>query len=108
MQSFYCNIMDLEYRLHFSAYLAKCINKAQPALACEGQCILMQKIGEKEKQEAEKNLVAHEYVVLYVHKEYTAFNAKQPDGQMRENPFTPYLISYGFEYNALLYRPPIS
>lgn len=107
LQSFYCNFMDLEYRLRFSEYLAKCINKSQPALLCDGQCVLMKKLEEKAQHESEKNLVAYDYSSLYVHKEYAAFDTNLLDIPVLEHHFTPYLVDYVFEYNALLYRPPI-
>ncbi len=99
--------MDLDYRMRLSAYLAMCINKSQPLLACEGQCVLMKKLEDKAAQETEKNLVSYEYSTLYVHKEHLAFSPQQPDTQTGQSHFTPYLLGDGFEYNALLYRPPI-
>lgn len=107
LQSFYRSFMAMDYHFNLPEYLAKCINKNQQQLACEGQCILMKKIAEKEKQESEKNLVAHEYNVLYVHKEFAVFAMRQPSEEARESGFPPYVIDYGFEYNTPVFRPPI-
>src|SRR3546814_3580685 len=67
LQSFYRSIMTVEYQIHLPAYIAKCINKDQPQLHCNGQCALMKKIEDKEDKEAKKNLVVYEYSSLYVH-----------------------------------------
>lgn len=34
----------LDYFIQLEEYQAKCVNKARPELACNGQCILMQKL----------------------------------------------------------------
>ncbi len=108
LQSFYRSIMAVEYQLHLPEYLSKCINKGQPQLHCNGQCVLMKKIAEKEKEETKKNLVVYEYSALYVHKEYTVFAMYQPNEEACESHFSPYLIDYRFKYNTPVFRPPIS
>ena len=108
MQSFYRSIMTMDYQLHLPDYLAKCINKDQPLLHCNGQCILMQKIKDKEDKETEKNLTVYEYSSLYVHKEYTTFTLSWPKEQAENKPFSRYLKNYNFEYNIAVFRPPIA
>jgi len=107
LQSHYCNFMDLEYRLRFSEYLTKCINKNQPALACDGQCVLMKKLEQKAQHESEKNTTGYEYSSLYVHRDYAALDIRALDIPVSKHHFAPYLVGYGIQYNALLYRPPI-
>ncbi|ERJ60004.1 hypothetical protein M472_14655 [Sphingobacterium paucimobilis HER1398] len=100
--------MAMEYQIHLPEYLAKCINKDRPQLHCNGQCVLMKKIREKEKQETKKNLVVYEYSSLYVHKDYTVFQSHSPAEEPLENSFSPYLTTYAFSYRTSVFRPPIA
>lgn len=106
LQSFYRNIMAMDYQIHLTDYLAKCINLDRPQLHCDGQCVLMQKIKEKEQKEGQKNLVVYEYSALYVHKEYTPFAMDHPYEEVYEGSFPPYLIDYSFDFNKPIFRPP--
>ncbi|PRD54738.1 hypothetical protein [Sphingobacterium gobiense] len=108
LQSFYRSIMAVEYQINLPDYLAKCINKDQPQLHCDGQCVLMQKIKEKEKEETKKNLVVYEYSALYVHKESTVYTMCQPKEETNPNHFSPYLMDYIFNHNTSIFHPPIS
>lgn len=108
LQSFYRSIATMEYQIHLPEYIAKCINKDKPELHCDGQCILMEKIREKEKEESKQNLLVYEYSSLYVNKEYTAFTMKQPVDDTLDTPSFPYLASYQFDYNTPIFRPPIA
>ncbi|AHF16726.1 hypothetical protein NIASO_19185 [Niabella soli DSM 19437] len=49
-QGFYC----LDYIFRKKAYMAKCINKSRPLLHCDGKCLLMTRIREQEKKEAQQ------------------------------------------------------
>lgn len=108
LQSFYRSIMAVEYQIHLPEYLAKCINKDQPQLHCNGQCVLMKKIKDKEKEETKKNLVVYEYSALYMHTENTISTTYQLNEEANESHFSPYLIDYRFNYNTPIFRPPIS
>ncbi|HMR19867.1 MAG TPA: hypothetical protein PKA53_11270 [Sphingobacterium sp.] len=108
LQSLYSSIMSVDYQINLSEYLAKCINKDRPQLHCDGQCVLMKKIREKEKEETKKNSVVYEYSTLYVHKEYIIYTMYQPNEEYLESHFPPYLIDYIFNYNTPVFRPPIS
>lgn len=100
--------MSVEYQIHLPEYLEKCLNRDRPELHCNGQCILMKKIEEKEKKEAKKNLVVYEYSSLYVHKEYPIFTMYQLNEETCKRSFSRYFIDYKFNYHAPLFRPPIS
>ncbi|WP_133583676.1 hypothetical protein [Sphingobacterium yanglingense] len=100
--------MAMEYQIHLPEYLAKCINKDRPQLHCNGQCVLMKKIREKEKQETKKNLVVYEYSALYVHKDYTVFQSQPQAEEHPQNAFSPYLTNYAFTYRTSVFRPPIA
>src|SRR5690606_6824622 len=107
LQSSYRSIMAVEYQIHLPEYLAKCINKDRPQLHCNGQCVLMKKIEEKEKEETKKNIVVYEYSSLYVHKENTIYTLYQPNEEAHQSHFSPYLIDYTFNYNTPIFHPPI-
>lgn len=100
--------MVIEYRFHLPEYLAKCINRDQPQLHCDGQCILMQKINDKEQGEASKNLVAYEYSSLYLHKEYSLLSMQRPVEASGQDQFSPYLIGYNFQHLHTVFRPPVA
>lgn len=108
LQSFYRSIMAVDYQINLPDYIAKCINKDKPQLHCNGQCVLMEKIREKEKEETKKNLVVYEYSSLYMHKEKTFYAMHQQNEEAYESHFSPYLIDYRFNYNTPIFRPPIS
>lgn len=108
LQSFYRSIMAVDYQINLPDYIAKCINKEKPQLHCDGQCMLIKKIREKEKEDTKKNLVIYEYSTHYVHKEQTAFTAYQPNEEIIEKTFSLYLIDYRFTYDKPIFRPPIA
>lgn len=107
LQSFYRSIMTVEYQLHLPDYLAKCINKDRPQLHCNGQCVLMKKIKEKEKKETEKNLMVYEYSALYVHAAYILFTPSL-DMTVLDAPYSSYVVNYSFAYNNTVFHPPLS
>lgn len=107
LQSFYRSIMAVDYQINLPDYIAKCINKDKPQLDCDGQCVLMKKIREKEKEDTKKNVVIYEYSAHYVHNEQIIFTVYQPNQEISEGIFSPYLIDYRFTYNNPLFRPPI-
>jgi len=74
---------------------------------CNGQCVLMQKIKEKEKEETKKNLVVYEFHSLYMHKEQTVFSLQQPADEPFKSHFPAFQIGYRFAYNSPIFRPPI-
>ncbi|TYP97699.1 hypothetical protein BC792_102121 [Sphingobacterium allocomposti] len=107
LHSFYRSIMTLEYQIHLPDYIAKCINKDKPQLHCDGQCVLMKKIKEKEKEETKKSLAAYEYSAHYIHKEKTFFTSSLPHMDIMKEPLSPYLADYRFNYHTAIFRPPI-
>jgi len=101
--------MTVDYQLNLPEYLAKCINKDKPQIHCNGQCVLMKKIREKEKEETKKNLVMYEYNSLYTHQGNIVYRLYQPkEGEAHSSFFPPYLIDYKFNHHTSLFRPPIS
>jgi len=107
-QSLYSGVMLLDYRVRLPEYLAKCINKERPDLHCEGRCLLMQKIKEKEENEAPKNPTVSDYSVLYVCREPAVLVPYPPDGQICGKPFPYYLTAYAFNHSNSIFRPPIT
>jgi len=100
--------MAMEYQIHLPEYLAKCINKDRPQLHCDGQCVLMKKINEKEKEETKKNLVVYDYSSLYIHKERTAYTVYQANNEIGPKHCSFYRIDYLFDYNTSVFHPPLS
>lgn len=107
LQSFYRSIMTVEYQIHIRDYIANCINKDVPQLHCNGQCVLMKKIREKEKGEAKKNLLVYEYSTNYVYHEFPNFEMHIPKNEILKNPFSSYLMEYTFTHHSPVFRPPI-
>ena len=99
--------MTVDYEMRLPDYLAKCINRDLPELHCNGQCVLMKKIKETEKEEKKKNLMVYEYSSLYMHKENTVFSMHQPKEETIQTHFSLYLMEYRFSYHTSLFRPPI-
>lgn len=97
----------MEYQLHLPEYLAKCINLDRPQLNCNGQCVLMQKIREKEKEERKKNAIVFEYNALYMHKEYMPFAIKPPVPTAIQSGIPNPVQHYAFTYNTSIFRPPV-
>lgn len=108
LQSLYRSIMTVEYQIHLSEYIAACINKDKPQLHCDGQCVLMQKIAEKEKKDAKKHLIVYEYNIHYVLKERAEFTLNPPTRDINTKLLSPYLVHYSFAYEAPIFRPPIA
>jgi len=100
--------MAVDYQIHLPDYIAKCINKDKPQLHCDGQCVLMKKIREKEEEETKKNLVAYEYSTHYVHKERIIFTVHKTNDEVGDKTFPPYLVDYKFTYHTPIFRPPIA
>ena len=108
LQSFYRSIMTLDYQLHLPEYLAKCINIDLPELHCDGQCVLMKKVAEQERDGTKKNLLVYEYSSLYVTPEYVNFSIAEPYADVEKNNISFYSTDYHYNYNLSLFRPPIS
>ncbi len=108
LQSFYRSIMTMEYEIHLPDYIANCINKSRPDLHCNGQCVLMQKIRDKEKKESKKNFVVYEYSSHYVHKEFSTLIKPITVEEPVEKPLPIYISEYRFEFSNPLFRPPIA
>lgn len=109
LQSFYRSVMTLDYQIHLPDYLAKCINKDRPELNCNGQCVLMKKIREKEQKEAKKNMVTYEYSSIYIHNEHSVFIANTTSVEEISQPsFPDYTADYLFDYSNAVFRPPIN
>ncbi len=100
--------MTIEYQIHLPEYIAKCINKDRPQLHCNGQCVLMKKIEEKEEKDAKKSLVVYEYSSLYTHNSHFVLTMHPLQEEINQNHFPPYLTDYRFDYNTPIFRPPIS
>lgn len=107
LQSFYLSFMTVEYQLHLSDYIAQCINRDKPELHCDGQCVLMKKIGEKEKGDSSRNLVVYEYSAHYLHREYTVLTPTQPIEKFQKTYFSPNQTDYRFDYHTSIFRPPV-
>lgn len=100
--------MLMDYEINLPDYIALCINQDKPQLHCDGQCVLMQKIKEKEKQEAKKNMQVYEYSSLYTHNEPTVLNEYIPYSQNISLPYPLYVNSYSYSATNSLFRPPIA
>lgn len=107
LQSFYRNVMVLEYEIHLPDYIAQCINKDRPQIHCNGQCVFMKKIREEEQKEAKKNLVVNERNAFYMHKESIFFTMHPPEENLFVKHFSPYLSDYRFTFTTPIFRPPI-
>ena len=99
--------MTMEYQIHLPDYIAACINKDRPELHCNGQCVLMKKIEEKEKKDTEKNVVAYGYSSLYVHNVRIALTLPPKQEETSQRHFSPYLSDYRFNYHTSVFRPPV-
>lgn len=108
LQSFYRSVMAMDYQLHLSDYIAQCINKDRPQLHCNGQCILMKKIQEKEKEETKKNLVVYEFNAFYLHKEQLTLPTQSLNEVRIPNSIPPYVNTYSFHTFNAVFRPPIA
>ncbi len=97
----------MDYEIHLPDYIAKCINKDRPELHCNGQCELMKKVREQEKETSKKNLLVYEYSSLYLHKDYIRLDYQHINPENKVNNFTPYLVDYSFTQIHSLLRPPI-
>ena len=51
LHSFNQGFYYLDYLVNKAAYVQKCVNKSRPQLHCNGHCLLMKKIREKEQRE---------------------------------------------------------
>lgn len=108
LQSFYRSVLTMDYYFNLPEYLAKCINKDQPQLQCDGQCILMQKMEDAEKQESKTNIIPDGFNNLYVHKDFATFSLPALDLAVEKTLVSPYLIDYTFSFHHSIFRPPVS
>ena len=101
-------MMTVEYQMHLTDYIAKCINKNKPQLQCNGQCVFMEKIKQNEQKESKKDLISDVSSSLYFHNEYFIINMFLPNKVLSENHFLPYSIDYRYDYHTSVFRPPVS
>ena len=100
--------MTMDYEIHLPEYIAQCINKDRPELHCNGQCVLMKKIKEQEKEESKRNLIIYEYSSLYFHKTQPHFDLKVIKEEFEETMYFSFLVDYRFQHYSTLFRPPIA
>lgn len=100
--------MLVDYQVHLPKYLAECINLDKPQLQCNGQCVLMKKIQEKEQEDTKKNMLVYEYSAYYMHNNYTSLEPLKPREEVDNAGFSPYLLGYSFNYHASIFHPPIA
>lgn len=108
LQSFYRCFMTMDYEIHLPEYIAQCINKNRPELQCNGQCVLMKKISEQEKNESKKNLIVYEYSSLYLHKTQLIFDLIQPSEEVVVTHTSFFQTNYLFNHFSTVFRPPIA
>ena len=108
LQSFYRSIMVLDYDIHLPDYLAKCMNRDRPQLHCNGQCILMQKIKQKEEEETKKNFSVYAYNAYYVHTEQIDLLLSPTVDVQDVVHFSFYQLAYHYAHPDEVYRPPIA
>lgn len=99
--------MTMDYEIHLPEYIAQCINKDRPELQCNGQCVLMKKISEHEKNESKKNLIVYEFSSLYFHKTQLIFDLMQPKEEIFVTHFSSFQPNYRFNHLSSVFRPPI-
>ena len=99
--------MLVDYELQLPNYIAQCINKDKPQMHCNGQCLLMKRIREKEKQENKKNMSSYEYSALFFHQESSKVLFDQASTDASLTPISNYQISYYFDPLSEIFRPPI-
>ncbi len=75
---------------------------------CNGQCILMKKIQEREKKESKKNFVVYEFSSHYVHKEFSTLIKPVTIEEPYEKALPIYISEYSYQFNTPIFRPPIA
>ncbi|WP_182995324.1 hypothetical protein [Pelobium manganitolerans] len=106
-QSLYRCIMTADYELYVADYIAQCINKDKPQLHCNGQCVLMKKVKEAEKEQNKKNLLVYEYSALYVQEESKVLNMHCWTEELELPQFPVYRSTYAYNYYASVFHPPL-
>lgn len=92
------------YYADIEAYKAQCINKDKPALQCDGQCLLSQKIAATQQTDHTDQSVTINFSVEYL---AGTFSMQHADFENRPS-FTDRLdVLYIYQANASLYKPPI-
>ncbi|MFD2597638.1 hypothetical protein ACFSQ3_01635 [Sphingobacterium corticis] len=108
LQSFYRVVMTLDYQIHLPDYLAKCINRDKPELHCNGQCILMQKIRDKERQESESKLATYEFSLVYIHQESLSLETIKPIEEVAPISGAGYFVRKPSNHLSDIFRPPMA
>lgn len=54
-QTFSAPFIKLDYFINTAAYAKNCVNKAKPKMHCNGQCQMMKKIQQQERQDQENS-----------------------------------------------------
>src|SRR5699024_8196717 len=107
LQSFYYNIMAMEYQFYLPEYLSKCVNIDETSFQCDGQCALIEKIKDSEERQGQKNLLIYEYNTFYLHKEDCQFRIDRTVEIPHKRVFSAYRVVYSFNFVHSLFRPPI-
>ncbi len=104
-QVFFVTGLSLDYKLDLKSYAEKCINKSKPELACEGKCILMQKINQaEEKEKGGGPFMAENQTVNYILLTELHPSSSPTFFEIKRMPFTPSIPINTFQRN--IFHPP--
>ncbi len=97
--------LSLDYKLDLKSYAEKCINKSKPDLACEGKCILMQKINQaEEKEKGAGPFMVENQTVNYILLTELLPSASSSFFEIKTAPFSPNIPVDTFQQN--IFHPP--
>jgi hypothetical protein len=98
-------LLDYEVRKDYFAEVL-CINKEKPELACEGKCILSQKLKDQTEKEEQTKTENMHFPVTFQEANGTSFFGTLSDADFLKNPNRSSFILSSLENK--LFRPPRS
>lgn len=107
VQSFSKVLLVINYYANNEAYLKSCVNKALPAMNCNGQCVLMKKI-EAQQTKEQKNpelKLENKNEVFFISK--STFYYPDLVNHLQEYPLAR-SSGHPTDFSSTIFRPPLS
>lgn len=104
-QTFAAPFIVLDYFVNTTAYAKNCVNKAKPKIHCNGQCQMMKKIREQEKNEQQNTNNKVERMLMVLSSK--SFFAQLTVPARSSSPLLFYEISGSpVDRNIAVFHPP--
>lgn len=105
-QTFARPFIMLDYFVNTAAYAKNCVNKARPAMHCNGKCQMMKKIQEQERKDQQNSENKAQAKMQQVLSSKSSFCSVKIFSTVIQNKFVLQNINCTFDKAVSIFHPP--